>query len=447
MISEYLIPLLIIGLLILFNGLFVAAEFAVVTASRTKLHKAAEEGSAIAAAVLHVVASPDSQNRFITTAQVGITLVSLGLGMYGEHVFADWLIGPLHDLGYFSELVVHSIATVLAVSLLTYFHVVLGEMIPKSYALQTANSTISALYYPMRFADRLFTPLVLLLNSFSVFALDKLGFSLADSETRLFTPDDLEFIVEESMEGELLDSTDHLFIENILDLEERFAEQVMTPRNRIIALPLSATAEDIYGQICETNKTRYPVYEDSLDHIFGVVHIKDIARWQVSHPADTPDLREICRPAIFIPEALPLNQLLTRFRDENEQLAIVLDEFGGVAGLVSIEDLIEEVVGEIQDEFDQEDLPIDELEGGILRVRGDVILGELEQHYNFKWEQESKAITIGGLVMASLGDIPQLNDQIVIGNASITVEEIEGMAVKTLLMEIRPEQSETGDQD
>jgi CBS domain containing-hemolysin-like protein len=447
MISTYIIPLMIIGLLILLNGLFVAAEFAVVTASRTKLHKAAEEGSAIAAAVLKVVSSPDSQNRFITTAQVGITLVSLGLGMYGEHVFAEWLVGPLHELGHFSELVAHSLATVLAVSLLTYFHVVLGEMIPKSYALQTANSTIAALYYPMQFADRLFTPLVLLLNRFSVFALDKLGFSLADTETRLFTPDDLEFIVEESMEGELLDSTDHLFIENILDLEERFAEQVMTPRNRIIALPVSATADEVYDQICETNKTRYPIYEDTLERIIGIVHIKDIARWQVSHPEDTPDLKKICRPAIFIPEALPLNLLLTRFRDENEQLAIVLDEFGGVAGLVSIEDLIEEVVGEIQDEFDHEELPIDELDGGILRVRGDVILGELEQHYNFKWDQETKAITISGLVMASLGDIPRLDDQIVIGNASITVEEIEGMAVKTLLMKIHPGQPETKDPD
>jgi CBS domain containing-hemolysin-like protein len=358
--------------------------------------------------------------------------------MYGEHVFAEWLVGPLHSLGHLSEAVAHSIATILAVGFLTYFHVVIGEMIPKSFALQTANTTVSALYYPMRISDRLFSPLVAILNRFSVFILDRLGFPLAESESRLFTPDDLEFIVEESMEGEMLDRTDHLFIENILDLEERFAEQVMTPRNRIEAIPVSASQDEIYEKICTTNKTRYLVFDQSLENVTGVVHIKDLARWQVNHPDEDPDLKAICRPAMFIPELLPLNVLLNRFRSENEQLAIALDEFGGVSGIVSIEDLIEEVVGEIQDEFDQELLPIDELKNGLLRVRGDVILGELEQHYDFRWDHSARAITIGGLVMASLGDIPKLDDQLVIGNASITVEEIEGMAVKTLLMQIFP---------
>jgi CBS domain containing-hemolysin-like protein len=314
--------------------------------------------------------------------------------------------------------------------------VVIGEMIPKSFALQSANSTVTVLYHPMNISDKLFTPLVFILNKASFWVLKLFGISLADSESRLFTPDDLEFIVEESMESELLDPTDHLFIENILDLEERFAEQIMTPRNKIEALPLSANRDEIYEKICLTNKTRYPIYDQSLDHITGVVHIKDLARWLVHHPDESPDLSQIERPALFIPETLPLNQLLSRFRDEQEQLAIVLDEFGGFSGIVSLEDLIEEVVGEIQDEFDQETLPIDELEGGLLRVRGDVILGELEQLYNFKWDQEIEAITIGGLVMAVLGDITQPDDELVIGNASIKVEEIEGLAVKTVLIKI-----------
>jgi CBS domain containing-hemolysin-like protein len=436
MIGTYIIPSIIILILILLNGLFVAAEFAIVTASKPKLRKSAEHGSKTAKTILKIVSSPEAQNQFITTAQVGITLVSLGLGMYGEHVFAEWLVGPLHELGHLTETAAHTIATILAVSLLTYLHVVIGEMIPKSFALQSANSTVTVLYHPMNVSDKLFSPLVFILNKASFFVLKLFGISLADSESRLFTPDDLEFIVEESMESKLLDSTDHLFIENILDLEERFAEQIMTPRNRIEAIPLSASKDEIFEKICSTNKTRYPIYDQTLDNITGIVHIKDFARWQVHHPDEIPDLSQIERPALFIPETLPLNQLLSRFRDEQEQLAIVLDEFGGFSGIVSLEDLIEEVVGEIQDEFDQETLPIDELEGGLLRVRGDVILGELEQLYNFKWDQNIEAITIGGLVMAALGDIPQPDDELVIGNASIKVEEIEGLAVKTVLIKI-----------
>jgi CBS domain containing-hemolysin-like protein len=436
MIGTYIIPSIIILILILLNGLFVAAEFAIVTASKPQLRKSAERGSKNAETILRIVSSAESQNRFITTAQVGITLVSLGLGMYGEHVFAEWLVGPLHNLGHLTEAVSHTIATILAVSMLTYLHVVIGEMIPKSFALQSANSTIMALYPPMNISDKIFSPLVFILNKASFFVLKVFGISLAESESRLFTPDDLEFIVEESMESELLDSTDHLFIENILDLEERFAEQIMTPRNRIEAIPLSANKDEIYKKICSTNKTRYPIYDQSLDHITGIIHIKDLARWQVHHPDEVPDLEKIGRPALFIPESLPLNQLLSRFREEQEQLAIALDEFGGFSGIVSLEDLIEEVVGEIQDEFDQETLPIDELEGGVLRVRGDVILGELEQLYNFKWDQDIEAITIGGLVMAALGDIPQPDDTLIIGNASIQVEETEGLAVKTLLVKI-----------
>jgi CBS domain containing-hemolysin-like protein len=436
MISTYIIPSIIILILILLNGLFVAAEFAIVTASKPKLRKSAEQGSKTAETILKIVSSAEAQNQFITTAQVGITLVSLGLGMYGEHVFAEWLVGPLHELGHLTEAVAHTIATILAVSLLTYLHVVIGEMIPKSFALQSANSTVTVLYQPMNISDKLFSPLVFILNKASFWVLKLFGISLADSESRLFTPDDLEFIVEESMESELLDPTDQLFIENILDLEERFAEQIMTPRNKIEALPISASKDEIFEKVCTTNKTRYPIYDQTLDHITGVVHIKDLARWQVHHPDESPDLTQIQRRALFIPETLPLNQLLSRFRDEQEQLAIVLGEFGGLSGIVSLEDLIEEVVGEIQDEFDHEPLPIDELEGGLLRVRGDVILGELEQLYHFKWDQDTRAITIGGLVMEALGDIPQADDELVIGNAAIKVEETEGLAVKTVLIKI-----------
>jgi CBS domain containing-hemolysin-like protein len=232
-----------------------------------------------------------------------------------------------------------------------------------------------------------------------------------------------------------------LFIENILDLEERSAEQIMTPRNRIWAIPINAKLDEALKIINETTKTRYPVYEETLDQIIGILHIKDLARFIV-HKIKDLNLRELVRPTISIPERLPLDDLLIRFRRENHQIAIVIDEFGGTAGIVTLEDLVEEVVGEIQDEFDEETLPIEELPGNTLRLRGDVLLAELEQHYNLDWKYP-ETNTIGGLVMSLLGEIAQPDDQVIYKGVKIVVESTEGLAVKSVLLFLPPKEKGT----
>ncbi len=438
---EYLVPLLITSVLILLNALFVSAEFAIVAVPKTKIIKLAEEGSVAASRVLEVLNSPELQNRYLTTAQVGITIVSLGLGMYGEHVLAEWLIKFLQVFGTLTETFAHSISILISVGMLTYLHVVIGEMIPKSLALQTAESTVIALNRPMFIIERLFFPLVITLNKISVWITKIIGVPTADLKSRLFTPDELEFIAKESFEGGLLQPPDQLFIENILDLEERSAEQIMTPRNRIWAIPVNARLDEAMKIINQTTKTRYPVYEETLDQIIGILHIKDLARF-IAHKIKDLNLRELVRTTIFIPESLPLDDLLIRFRRENHQIAIVIDEFGGTAGIVTLEDLVEEVVGEIQDEFDEETLPIEELPGNILRVRGDVLLAELEQHYNLEWKYP-ETNTIGGLVMSLLGEIAQPDDQVLHKGVKIIVESTEGLAVKSVLLFLPPEEKGT----
>jgi CBS domain containing-hemolysin-like protein len=431
--TEYIIPILIITVLIFFNGLFVAAEFSIVAAPKIRIEKRARQGSSTAKRILRQMEDPVRQNQYITTAQVGITIVSLGLGMYGEHVFANWFIPPLHRLGWFAIPTAHTIATVLSVGILTYFHVVLGEMIPKSLALEAAESFALHLSQPMTLAGKIFYPLVKLLNWMSLKFTHLLGVPPRRGGEHLVTSNELEYIVEESFEGGLLGPSDQLFIENILDLEERTAEQVMTPRNKLEGIPVTANTQAVMKIICESTKTRYPVFQDSPDKIIGVFHIKDLARFQVGKNKELFSLADHIRPTIYIPEHYPLDDLLIRFRNENHQIAVVLDEYGGTAGIITLEDLIEEVVGEIQDEFDEETLPIEELPGNVLRVRGEVILEELEQHYDLALESADMN-TIGGLVMSILGRMPHPNESIVYKGIKIVVESVEGLVIKSLLL-------------
>jgi CBS domain containing-hemolysin-like protein len=432
--AEYLVPISIITLLIVLNGVFVAAEFAIVAVPPTRMAQLAEDGSGAARHVLSILRDPERQNRYITTAQVGITIVSLGLGMYGEHVLADWFVVLFEGLGELAETTAHTLATVVAVGLLTYLHVVIGEMIPKSLALQAAEPTVLALDRPMLLTERIFRPLISFLNFLGNRVVGLLGIPPAGSSARLYSPEELEFIVDESAEGGLLESRELLFIENIFDLSERTVGQVMTPRTRVVAFRVDDSEETIVNQICEKGQTRYPVYEETLDQIVGILHVKDLVRRRVA--GDQPvEVRTLVRPAVFLPESLTLEKTLLRFRSDHIQLAMVIDEYGGTAGLITLEDLIEEVVGEIRDEFDREIEPVEELEPQLLRVRGDLLLDELEQLYDLDLSF-SEADTVGGLVMASLGRIPRLKDEVLYGGVTFKVETVEGLAVQTLLVKL-----------
>ncbi len=339
--TEILIPILIMAVLILFNGIFVAAEFSIVAVPRTRIAQLAEEGLGAAQRTLKILLEPVLQNRYIGTAQVGITVVSLGLGAYGEHKLADWFIVLLERFGHLAEPLAHTIATTIAVGTLTYFHVVIGEMIPKTLALQSAEPTVLSLARPMTIFEIIFFPVVWVLNILGNGIVRLMGIPPVNQADRLFTPEELEYIVEESSEGGMLDSSEQLFIENIFDLAERTIEQVMTPRTQIIGISVRADSETVLRRICETRKSRYPVFDSDLDHIIGILHIKDFARFKATAIDRSLDLKSIIRPVAFVPENLVLDRMLLRFQRENLQLAVVIDEYGGTAGVVSLEDLVE----------------------------------------------------------------------------------------------------------
>lgn len=429
-----MIPILIILFLIAVNGLFVAAEFAIAAAPRARVAQMAESGSAAAQRVLNILRQPELLNRYVSTAQVGITIASLGLGMYGEHVLADWLIGPLEAWGI-GVAGAHTIASILAVALLTYFHVVLGEMVPKSLALQAADQAAIRLADVMAIADRLFRPLTIVLNRIGNSLLRLFGFT-TDANTRVVSSAELEYIVEESTEGGLLDPTEQVYLENVLDFSERTIGQVMTPRPRMAALPVDATLPMIMAMLREEQHSRYPVYEADRDHIVGILHVKDLARYLQRHGVGAEQrfaLRTLTRPVIFVPETLSLEQMLERFRHEHIQVAVAVDEFGGTAGLVTLEDLVEEIIGEIQDEFDVEIPPFSEIGPRTLRVRGDLLLDELNQHFALKLNSP-EVDTVGGLIMTELGHLAQPDESVTYDNVRFTVESMAGLAVNTAIL-------------
>jgi len=432
--SEILLPVAVITVLILFNGLFVGAEFGIASAPRTRIQQLAEEGGAAARRVLETLRTPRKLNRYISTAQIGITLASLGLGMYGEHAVAEWILHPLEEVTWLSVAAAHTIATVIAVGVLTYLHVVFGEMAPKSLALQHPAETAIRLDRAMAFCTRLFLPLTLFLNWAGDAILRLIHLPQVSDAERLASSAELAYIVEESSARGLIHRTEKTYLENVFDFHERTVTQIMTPRNRMAAVPITADEGEVLEALSSQPHSRYPVYEGDRDNIVGVLHAKDVAQRVVNFPGDF-DLRVCMRPALYVPETLPLEAMLQQFRRNHIQFAIVVDEFGGTAGLVTLEDLVEEIIGEIQDEFDIESAPLELIALNQVRVRGDLLVDELAQHLGIALEHP-EAETIGGLIMAELGALPHTGARVEYGGLIFSVERMEGMAVASALVEL-----------
>lgn len=434
-------PILVILALIFINGIFVAAEFAVAGANHTRITQMAEGGSKEAQRIGAILRNSTLINRYLSTAQVGITLASLGLGMYAEPTIAHWLYALFEKPGWLSLAAADTLASVVGVIFLTGLHVVLGEMTPKSFALQGADAMAVRLIGFMTFTERLFLPMTSFLTWSGESLLRLVGVPPVDASANVVSSVELAYIVEESAESGLLEPGEQLYLENVLDFHDRTISQVMTPRTRMQALPMDSTETEVMDLIREHHYSRYPVYAEDRDHILGILHVKDLARYYVAqgdhpHAAQPPfDLNQVIRPAVFAPETLPLEQMLMRFRREHIQIAIVVDEFGGTAGLVTLEDLVEELIGEIQDESDQELPPFEEIAPRTLRVRGDLLLDELNQHYELGLEH-AEAETVGGLIMALLGHVAKPREHVTYMKVGFEVETMEGLAVSTAIVHL-----------
>ncbi len=426
------VPTLVIIILIIFNGLFVAAEFAIIGVRPTQMEQMANDGNRVAKTILTILRSSNKQNRYIATAQVGITIASLGLGMYGESqishfiepYLAHWFGVDPHDT------IIITISYIFSVSLLTYLHVVAGEMVPKSLALTAPDKAVMGVAQPMAVMQTILAVPVRFLNWIGMLLLSLFRIPPVEGQERLHSAEELELIVHESAREGLLDPAEEEMVRNIFDFVEREVHQVMTPRPRIQAISNNMPLPEMLKLVTESNYSRFPVYEGDLDHIIGIVHVKDLVRQHLRSKGNS-DIRLLLRPVHVIPEHYPVKKLLIAFRHRRYHMAIVLDEFGGTAGVVTLEDLVEEVVGEVRDEFDQENEPLIQIAAGELEVSGDYLLKDLADYvYLGEIEKLPDVDTIGGLIMAKLGRVPQPGDEVSLENqVKLTVLAVSGLAV------------------
>jgi len=425
--------LIIITVLILLNGLFVAAEFAIVGAPRAAIDKRAAAGHKLARLVQSVLRDLQKQDRYIATAQLGITLASLGLGMYGEHVVAEGIYSLLGGAGMPAFLASHAFASVLAVAILTYFHIVVGEMVPKSLALQRAETLVLWITPVMIWTKYLLYPLVIALNGLGNLILKAVGVRRqVQHAEQYYTAEELQLVVQESEELGALRSESSRMLQELFEFGDLTADQVMVPRVRITGIALGTTPEEIRELLGSSAHTRYPVYERDLDHIVGMIHIKDALRLLLN---DESLAQEHVRPLPLMPETAELDDLLETMRRERTQMVIVLDEHGGTAGIVTLDDLFEEVVGEIADS-PTDAPPFYRDAAGRLRVPGTMRVDEVGQQFDLDLEHE-EVDSVSGLVLTLLGRTPVVGDSVRYERLVFVVTAVKGHGVDECAVSLR----------
>lgn len=429
---ESVLGLLAVFVLVGVNGFFVAAEFGLVGARQTRLAQLAAEGHAGAKSAQEAIHHLDS---YIAATQLGITLASLGLGWIGEPAVAH-LIEPVFQLFMTEEMIEqigHPVSVALAFSLVTVLHIVLGELAPKSIALQRPEGTSIIVSRPTTLFLRIFNPVIHFMNAIGNLVVRLLGFEPAAGHTQVHSVEELHMLVRSSREAGVLERSEEQLLHRVFDFGGTTVEEIMQPRVEVDAIPLHATLPEILAAIKANEHSRYPVYEKSIDNVVGVLHTRDLLDTLIHNPAlltreDGPfDLTPMLHTPLFVPESVHVDKLLERMQKTRTHLAIVIDEYGGMAGVATMEDILEEIVGEVQDEFDYESSPI-RAEGDIALVDGLVSLGDIEERFG-ECEGEVLSTTIGGYVAERLGRIPTKGDVVPYGAYQVIVDEMDGMRV------------------
>jgi CBS domain containing-hemolysin-like protein len=427
---------LAVVVLVVANAFFVAAEFALVSARRTRIEALVRQGDRKAKAVK---AAQQDLYRQLSAAQLGITVASVLLGFVAEDTVAYFFRAWLASLpGWLSFLGRAGVASVIALSLISFLHVVFGEQAPKAVAITHPEAVSRWVATPLLVFSWITRPATGLLNSSANWLIRRMGIKGASPELeRIHSPEEIRMLVEQSEEGGSLQEEDARLLDGVFEFSEKTAQEVMTPRTQMAALEADLTVEAAADQVAITGRSRYPAYTDSLDEIIGVVHAKDILGALRSRPGQT--IRTIMRPPLFVPGTREVEDVLADMKRLKTHLAIVLDEYGGTAGLVTMEDLLEEIVGPIYDEHDPQDRarPSD----GAPRLDGSMSISEFNAEYDTALD-DTDYTTIGGYVFGHLGRLPRVGDRVVVGPLTLEVVEMEGRRVRTVrLHSARPEES------
>jgi putative hemolysin len=421
--------ILIVAALILFNAVYVCAEFAAVSVRRSRVQQLADDGNPLAAWLLPLIETPALLDRYIAACQIGITLSSLVLGAYAQRTIAVWLAPLFAQWGGMQDVAAQSASTAAVLLVLTVAQCIFAELVPKSLALQ--YPTPSALYtlVPMVPSLWVYRPFIKWLNGTGLLLLRLLG-SPSPTHRHIHSPDEIELLIAESRDGGLLEPDEHRRLQRALRLNLRQAKQLMVPRRKISAIDINTPLDQVVGIVSQSPFSRLPVYRDSIDNIVGMLHTKDLVRWRVSGARDE-GLASLVRPIASVHESVTVDRVLRELRERRSHLALVVDEFGGTAGLLTLEDVLSELLGDVGDEFKAGDPVPETLPDGYFRLPGSMAVDDAEILLNTEWDSE--ATTIGGLVTAALGRLPAPGDTATVGEYEFEVERVTNRAPESLL--------------
>ena len=424
-----LVAILVIAALILINAIYVAAEFAAVSVRRSRIQQMAADGHPLAALLLTVLESPAALDRYIAACQIGITLSSLVLGAYAQSTFAVWLAPYFASLGGLQEVGARSTATAIVLLVLTVGQVIFAELVPKSLALQ--HPTPTALYTIVAMAPSLwiYRPFIKWLNGTGLILLRLVG-APSQAHRHLHSPQEIELLIAESRDGGLLEPDEHRRLQRALRLNLRQARQLMVPRTKVAAVDITTPLNEVIGIVAQSPYSRLPVYRDSIDNIVGIVHTKDLVRWLVSEGQVTT-VESLIRPIVSVHESVTADRVLRHLRERRSHQALVVDEFGGTAGLLTLEDVLSELVGDVGDEFKPADPVPETLPDGRVRLPGGMAVDDAATRLRTIWESE--AATVGGLVTAALGHLPVSGETVTIGDYEFEVERVAERAVESVI--------------
>ena len=420
------------------NGYFVGVEFALVRARRTRLEAMARNGDRLARLALRAIANI---GRLLSATQLGITLVSLGLGALAEETLASALDQWLVDVPIAARVAGgFAFGTLIAITIVSYFHVVFGELAPKSLALVHPEKMARLLAPPLILFEIVTRPFNFILTKSAQFVLRSIGVKAAAHEEAFHSPEELRMLVEQSEEGGALEAAPATLLEGVFEFSEKNAREVMTPRTDIDSLQVDATLDEALTLVEETRRSRYPVYGETIDDIIGLVLAKDLIPVLRRPPAAGAseggfNLRSIMRPIHVVPGSREVEEVLADFKRLKEHLAIVLDEYGGTAGLVTMEDLLEEIVGEILDEKDEPPEPESREGPDLVIVPGSTNIADLNERFGLSVPDEDFT-TIGGFVFGVLGRLPVVGDRVTAGGAVFIVRDMEGRRIETLAVDL-----------
>lgn len=434
------LKILVVFLLVFGNAFFVAAEFSIVKMRSSRLDVLIAEGNRRASYAKKLA---DRLDVALSVTQLGITIVSLGLGWLGEPVVAS-LLHPAFSWFGVPESAVETVSFAIAFFLITSLHIVGGELIPKNVAIRKVESVALTVALPLLVFQRIMYPFVWLLNHVANWAEERMGFSVVTKEEDVaHTEEEIRVLMEESHRQGFIDKTELEFVDNVFDFADLSVREIMIPRTDMVCLDLEDSMEESIETAMEERLTRYPICDGGKDNVIGFLHIKDFL--QTLYKKEAPDLRKLARHALVVPEAMAVSRLLQTMQQERSQLAIVVDEYGGTAGMVTIEDVIEEIVGDIQDEFDT-DRPLVEKKGACLySVDAKMLLEELEDILEVAIDEE-EIDSVGGWLSAHVDNPPRIGQKAAFGDAQFFVEETEGVRITRVLCRLGREPQKEHDE-